>query len=44
MSEVVKAEISKSLAQKFKEKAYRIYGYKKGAISMAVEHLSNVLL
>ena len=39
MSEVVKAEIGKNLAQKFKEKAYRIYGYKKGAISMAVKQL-----
>lgn len=37
MVEVIKAEISETLAKKFRKRAMEIYGYKKGAVKAALE-------
>lgn len=39
MVEVIKAEISKALANKFRKKAMEVYGYKRGAVKAAIEDL-----
>ncbi|MEM0054094.1 MAG: hypothetical protein QXL89_07900 [Nitrososphaeria archaeon] len=39
MSEVIKVEVSKALAKKFRKRAMEVYGYKKGAIKVALESL-----
>jgi hypothetical protein len=39
MVEIIKAEISKALAKKFKKRAMEIYGHKKGAVKVALENL-----
>lgn len=39
MTEVIKVEIEKALAQKFKKKAMEKYGYRKGAIAEALKEL-----
>jgi hypothetical protein len=39
MSEVIKVEVSKALAKKFRKRAMEVYGYKKGAIKAALEDL-----
>ncbi len=37
MVEVIKAEVSEALAKRFRKRAMEIYGYKKGAVKMALE-------
>ncbi|MEM2902733.1 MAG: hypothetical protein QXO32_08415 [Candidatus Bathyarchaeia archaeon] len=37
MVEVIKAEVSEALARKFRRRAMEIYGYKKGALKVALE-------
>lgn len=39
MSEVVKAEVPRALARKFRKRALEIYGYQRGAIKRALEDL-----
>jgi hypothetical protein len=39
MGEVIKVEIDRALAERFRKKAMELYGYKKGAIKRAVEGL-----
>ncbi|MEM2896112.1 MAG: hypothetical protein QXG01_00820 [Candidatus Bathyarchaeia archaeon] len=39
MGEVIKVEINKALAERFRRKAMELYGYKKGAIKRAIEDL-----
>ncbi|MBI2185260.1 MAG: hypothetical protein HYU39_09935 [Thaumarchaeota archaeon] len=39
MVEVIKAEVEEALAKKFRKKAMEVYGYKKGAMKMALEDL-----
>jgi len=39
MSEILKTEVNRALARKFKKKAMEIYGYKKGAVKKALEEL-----
>lgn len=37
MVEVIKAEVSEALAKRFRKRAMELYGYKKGAVKMALE-------
>ncbi len=39
MSEVIKTKVSKAVAREFKKKAMEQYGYKKGAVSQALDNL-----
>ncbi|RLE94873.1 MAG: hypothetical protein DRN04_02160 [Thermoprotei archaeon] len=39
MSEVIKAEINRALALRFRKKAMEIYGYRKGALKLALEDI-----
>ncbi len=39
MSEVVKAEVPKALAKKFRKRASEIYGYRRGFVKKAIEDL-----
>jgi len=39
MSEVIKAEVNRALALKFRKKAMEIYGYRKGALKLALEDI-----
>ncbi|KPV63682.1 MAG: hypothetical protein AOA66_0704 [Candidatus Bathyarchaeota archaeon BA2] len=39
MVEVIKAEVSETLAKKFRRHAMELYGYKKGAVKAAIEDL-----
>ncbi len=39
MSEVVKAEVPKALAEKFRRKAFELYGYRRGAMRKALRDL-----
>ena len=39
MVEVIKAEVEEALARKFRKKAMEVYGYKKGAVRMALRDL-----
>ncbi len=39
MSEVVKAEVPKALAEKFRKRALEIYGYRRGSMKRAIEDL-----
>jgi hypothetical protein len=37
MIEIIKVEVDKALAKKFRKKAMELYGYKKGAVKAALE-------
>lgn len=39
MSEILKTEVNRALARRFKKKAMETYGYKKGAVKKALEEL-----
>lgn len=39
MVEVIKAEVQEALARKFRRKAMELYGYRKGAMKVALETL-----
>lgn len=39
MVEIIKAEVSEALARKFRRRALEVYGYKKGAMKVALEEL-----
>ncbi len=39
MPELIKVELEEALARRFRRKAMQLYGYKKGAIKMAMKDL-----
>ena len=39
MPELIKVELEEALARRFRRKAMELYGYKKGAIKMAMQEL-----
>lgn len=39
MVEIIKVEVPKGLARRFRRRAMELYGYKKGAVKRALEHL-----
>lgn len=39
MAEIIKAEVPRALAEKFRRRAMEVYGYKKGAVKAALEDL-----